>query len=380
MVVLAVDPGRIGKQFQKVAPAVLRCRQGTGIVRQSRILVDGSGNRPVIQGGVFAEGDRGHVTEDGAVEPVEDPEPSRSALGRLGDPAHHCGPHLPLGADLLDPGQVGRGHDGQHPLLALRRHDLVVDHSRLAAGHSRHIHIHPHTAASGRLAGGAHQPCSPEVLDPHHELGVEQFEAGLDQALLLIGVADLHARALGRFFCLVPAAEAGRRQDADPADAIAPGGRAQQHGQVARSGCLAEHEAVRREHAHAQHVDQRVLRVAGVKGELAADGRDADRISVAGNAGDDAFDQPLLTGFGGVTEEQRVHHGDRPGPHGEDVPQDAAHTGSRTLVGLYCGGVVVRLDPDGHSDTVTGVDHPGVLPWPDQHVRSFGGQPFEMHP
>ena len=216
------------------------------------------------------------------------------AVGGLGDPAHHRGPDLPLGADLLHPGQVAGGHDGQHPLLALGRHDLVVGHARLAPGHGGDVDVHAHPAPGRRLAGGAGQAGAAQILDAHHQLGVEQLEARLDQALLLVGVAHLDAGPLGRLLRLVAAPEPGRGQHADPADPVASGGRAEQHGQVARTGRLAQHQPLRRQDPHAEHVDQRVLGVARVEGELAPDRRDPHRVAVARDAGHDALDQPLL--------------------------------------------------------------------------------------
>ena len=109
-------------------------------------------------------------------------------------------------------------------------------------------------------------------------------------------------------------------------------------------------------------------------------GGHAHRVAVAGDAGHHALDQPLLPGLGRVAEEEGVHDGDRAGAHGEDVPQDAAHPGGRPLVGLDGRGMVVGLDPDGHGDPVAGVDDPGVLPGPDQHVGSLGGQPPQVDP
>jgi hypothetical protein len=295
VVVLAVHPRRVGQQGQEVVTAVRRGGQGAGVVGQARVLVGGSGQGPAVERGVLAEGHGRHVAEDGAVEAVEDAQPPGGAGGCLGDLADHGGADLPLGAHRLDALEVLRRDDGQHALLALGGHHLVVDHPGLAPRHGRHVDVHAHAAAGRRLAGGAHEARAAEVLDADHELGVEQLEARLDQPLLLVGVADLHARALGRLLGLVAPAEPGRGEHADPADAVATGGRAEQHGQVARSRGLPQHQAVGREDAHAQHVDQWVLAVAGVEG-LAPDRRHAHRVAVAGDAGDDALDEPLLLG------------------------------------------------------------------------------------
>ena len=79
-------------------------------------------------------------------------------------------------------------------------------------------------------------------------------------------------------------------------------------------------------------------------------------------------------------EEEGVHEGDGPGPHGEDVAQDAAHPGGGPLVGLDGRRVVVALDPQRHGDAVAGVDDPGVLSRADQDMGPLGGEPFEVQP
>ena len=219
------------------------------------------------------------------------------------------------------------------------------------------------------------RPGPTEVLDPDHEPGVEQLQAGLDEPLLLEGVADLDARPLGVVARrAVVAAEAGRGQDAHAADAVTPGARAQQHGQVPRARGDAEHQALDRQRAHAEHVDQRVLGVAGVEGQLAAHGGHADGVAVAGDPADHPLEQPALAGVVGRAEEQRVHDGQRAGAHGEDVAQDPPDAGRRALVGLDGRGVVVALDPDGHGDAVAGVDDPGVLTRADQDVGPSVGR------
>ena len=67
--------------------------------------------------------------------------------------------------------------------------------------------------------------------------------------------------------------EPGRREHAGAADAVAPGRRAEQHGEVADALGLRQHEPLAGQHAEAQHVDERVVAVAVVEHDLAADGR-----------------------------------------------------------------------------------------------------------
>ena len=58
----------------------------------------------------------------------------------------------------------------------------------------------------------------------------------------------------------------------------------------APSAC-GEHEPLVRQQPEAEHVDERVVAVAVVEHDLAADGRHADRVAVAADAGDHAFEQ-----------------------------------------------------------------------------------------
>ncbi len=116
-----------------------------------------------------------------------------------------------------------------------------------------------------------------------------------------------------------------------------------------------------RQDADAQRVDQRVALVARVEDQLAADVGQAQAVAVPADAGHDAGQHPGGVRVVGRAEAQRVHHRDRPGAHGEDVPDDAADAGRRALVGLDEARVVVRLDLEGDGEVVGDLDHAGVL-------------------
>jgi hypothetical protein len=73
---------------------------------------------------------------------------------------------------------------------------------------------------------------------------------------------------------------------------------------------------------------------------FAADGRNADAIAVAADAGDDSGDEVLHLRMVGRPKRARSCWR-RPRAHGEDVAQDAAHAGRGALIGLDVGGVVV---------------------------------------
>ena len=137
-----------------------------------------------------------------------------------------------------------------------------------APRHGGHVDVHADTAAPGRLARRARQSGPAEVLDPDHELAIEEFETGLDQPLLLEGIADLDARALGVIGLDVVAGEAGRGQNDHAANAVTPGAAPEEDSQVARARRNPEHQPIGRQRAHAQHIDQGVLGVTRVEGQL----------------------------------------------------------------------------------------------------------------
>ena len=105
----------------------------------------------------------------------------------------------------------------------------------------------------------------------------------------------------------------------------------------------AAEDPVGRDDPQVHDVDQDVLVVAVVKRGLAADGRDPDAVAVARDPPHDAVDQVLHARRVDPPEPQRVQGRDRPRAHGEDVAEDAAHSGRGALVRLDEGGVVVRL-------------------------------------
>ena len=138
---------------------------------------------------------------------------------------------------------------------------------------------------------------------PDDQPCVEDLEARLDQPLLLERVAHLHAGALVVVGAL--GAEAGRGQHAGPADPVATGRRAEQHGQVPRPRRSGQHQAVVREEPEAEDVDERIVLKGGVEHGLSAHRRDAHGVPIAGNPGDHSFGDPAAAGVVQRTEPQR---------------------------------------------------------------------------
>ena len=142
----------------------------------------------------------------------------------------------------------------------------------------------------------------------------------------------------------------------------------------------AEHEPLDRQHAEAEHIDERVAAVTGREAELAAHGRHPHRIAIAGDAPDDAVEDPTAPGVLERAHEERVHEGDGPGAHGEDVTQDPTDPCGRPLLRLDRRRMVVALDPHGDRDAVADVDDAGVLARSDEYMGALGGQPAKVNP
>ena len=117
-----------------------------------------------------------------------------------------------------------------------------------------------------------------------------------------------------------------------------------------------------------------------VEGDLAADGRDADAVAVAGDAGDHALEDAARTSRRVErAEAQRIQQRDRPRAHREDVADDAADAGGRALIRLDERRVVVRFDLEDGGQPVADVHGAGVLAGPLQHARALGRQRLQVH-
>ena len=152
-----------------------------------------------------------------------------------------------------------------------------------------------------------------------------------------------------------------RRRHRRAVDAVAAGLGADVVDRVADAGGDALDDVGLLRDAEAEDVDQRVAGVGRLEDDLAADGRDADAVAVAGDAGDDAFEQAAGAGRVEIAEAQRVEQRDRPRAHREDVADDAADAGGRALIRLDERRVVVRLDLEDGGEPVADVDRAGVL-------------------
>ena len=404
MVVLAVHPGRVGdvggaEEREQLAADVgarrePRAELDRGIAGEPRLVIGGPRQRPVVHRTVAEAPDR-HVGDRRAVgghlrrvvadrrrgvlprhaDRVEQAVVHAEPAG-VGDPTDDRRADLPPLAQRQHLVEMLRRHDREHALLALGGEHLDRVHPRLAMRRPRHVDVHARAGLGRGLRGRTRDAGGAEVLHADREPRVEEREAGLDELLLLERIAHLHRRSL-RLAALL---EAGGREHARAADAVAPGGRAEQDREVVHPLGACEHEPVDRERAETEHVDERVVAVALVEHELAADGRYADRVAVPADPAHDALEEVAGARVVERPEPQRVHERDRARPHREDVADDAADAGGRTLVRLHRRRVVVALDAHGHRHTVADVDHAGALAGTDQHPRRLGGEASEVGP
>ncbi len=257
---------------------------------------------------------------------------------------------------------------------------------RLAARHEGEVDFSAAAAAGRDLGQRAGQPAGAEVLHRDHRVRAVQLQAGLHQQLLEERVADLDRRP--PLVAILP--ERGGRE-ARPLDPVPAGRGADQQQGVARPGGARERHLVVTGDPDAHRVDQRVAVVGRVEADLAAHVGDADAVPVARDPGHHPAEQVAVPGdrggigpAGGVlerverTEAQRVQERDRPGAHREDVADDAAHPGGRTLVRLHRRRVVVRLDLEDDRQPLADVDRPGILPGADQDPLAAGRQEAEQ--
>src|SRR4051812_16594561 len=115
-------------------------------------------------------------------------------------------------------------------------------------------------------------------------------------------------------------------------NSVTPGFRPDIDHRIADARRGAEEDLVFSRNADGHGVDQRVTIVGGVEIDLTAYGGDADTVAVAADAAHHPVDDALGTRVLRTAKPQSVQVGDGPSPHGEDVAQDSAHTGRRTLV------------------------------------------------
>ena len=166
-------------------------------------------------------------------------------------------------------------------------------------------------------------PGAAQVLDAGDQPRLVQGQAGLDQPLLLERVADLDAGPLG----LVALSD--RRSRPTPARSPRRCRRGRWWTRGARPGCRPPRPGPA-PGARGGGRRRPCTLTSGLSAKQSAKCSSpptvghADRVAVAGDAADHAFDHPAAAGVVQGPEVERVEQGDGAGAHGEDVAEDAA--------------------------------------------------------
>jgi hypothetical protein len=240
---------------------------------------------------------------------------------------------------------------------------------RFPGRHPVEVEFDPQSPLGGHLRAAAGEASGPHVLGRQHIPTLEGLQAGLDQALLQERIPHLHSGTvieggLGEF----GAGETG------PPHAVPAGGAAHIDHRIPGTDGAGADDVVGFHQPQGHGVHQRVAAVAGVERHLTAHGGHADAVAVVGDAGHHPLHQGGVAGILEGPEAQGIEQGDRPRPHGEDVPQDASHPGGRPLEGFHRRGVVVALDLEGQSLPLPQIHHPGVFPGSHQDAGAAGGE------
>src|SRR6516165_5763054 len=117
-----------------------------------------------------------------------------------------------------------------------------------------------------------------------------------------------------------------------------------------------------------EDVYQRIAVVTGFKETFAADRRNAEAVSVMGDARNHTLkDAPVADARHRIiqaAEAQRIEDGNRSGAHGKNVAQNPTHAGGRTLKRLDETRVVVGFDLEGDDVAFADIDDAGVFTGP----------------
>src|ERR1019366_10264358 len=125
--------------------------------------------------------------------------------------------------------------------------------------------------------------------------------------------------------------------------------------------------------ADTHRVDEAVGPVRLVEIQLSTHGRHADAIAVSADTRDHSVEEMTLMRLVERPEAQGIEQRDGARSHGEDVAQDAAHSGRGPLVRLDRARMIVRLDLEDAGKPVADVHGAGILARSLQHARTAGG-------
>ena len=270
-------------------------------------------------------------------------------------------------------------NDDEHAFLGLGEQDFVGGHAGFAFWHEVDIDFNACAATAGGFAGRAGEAGGAHVLDACDAAAGEEFEARFEEEFFAEGVADLHGGAV--FFGFLGELARG---EGGAGEAVTAGFGSDIENGIAHALGGSAGDLLMLEDAEAEDIDEGISRVAVVEIDLAADGRDADAISVVGDAIHHACEEAAVGGgLLGVTpnvaEAEGIHREHRAGAHGENVADDSANAGGCALEGLDGAGVVVALHLECDGPSVADVDDAGIfLPRFNEDARAGDGEFFQL--
>ena len=322
----------------------------------------------VVDRGVVGQGAGGHLGRHLAV--LEHPHHVF-----LQHPAHHGRLQAPAGETLHQHLLRAGLHHKQHPLLGFAEQKLIGRHAGLAGGHAIEVQLDAQTPLGGHLRAAAGEAGGTHILGGHHIATREGLQAGLNQPFLEERITHLHGGpiiqgGLGEL--------GGRKTGA--AHAVAAGGAAHVNHRIAHALGAGADDLLGFHQPQGHGVHQRVAGVAGIEGHLTAHGGHAHAVAVVGDACHHALHQAHVALIFQGPKAQGIEQGNRPGTHGEDVAQDAAHTRGRPLERLHRRGVVVALDLEGQALALAQIHHAGVLARAHQDAGASGGETRKQRP
>src|SRR6266404_2936244 len=256
--------------------------------------------------------------------------------------------------------------DEQHALLRFAEHDFVGRHSRFALRNFREIDFDAGAAARGHFRRGARETRGAHVLNGDNRAGLHGFEASLEQELFHEGIANLDVGALLlRLF-----GEFRGSKEGGAVNSVTAGFCPDVNYGIADAFGFGQKNFFLLGDAECEGVHQRILRITRLEANFAADGGNAETISVVGDAANHAIeDAAVLRGFlrtrilarGDLAETQRVQHGDGPRAHGENVAKNTPDSRGCALKRFHVTRMIVRFDLERGDEAVSDVHDAGVF-------------------
>src|SRR5580765_5829136 len=140
--------------------------------------------------------------------------------------------------------------------------------------------------------------------------------------------------------------------------------------------------------AEGQRVNQRILRIARLETDFAADGRDAETISVMRDAANHAIENATILGSvffacafsrSDLAEAKRIEYGDGTRAHGEDVAQNSADARRSALKRFDVARMIVRFYFERGDEPIADVHNAGVFARTLHHEFAARGQALQVH-